>query len=343
MRLIQFVGETGESCLGCVLEDQVANITAVEPDLGDVCLAFHAARAAGMRLDPFLGPHVETARQRALLDYAQLLAERRVLAPISEPALARLLVSGTGLTHLGSAQQRDTMHAKTAQAESATPKTDSQKMFDWGVAGGRPAEGMRGTAPEWFYKGDGRILRGPGQPLEIPAFAEDGGEEPELVGIYIVDLRGIPCRLGFAQGNEWSDHRTEKLNYLYLAPSKLRTCSVGPELVTDFAFEDVTLRCRVTRDGRELYHSGELRSGERNMCHALANMEDHHFKYPQHRQPGDIHVHYFGTSRLSYPGRTWSYEAGDEVEVSVDGLGAPLRNPVKRVPRDDRPVRVEQG
>ena len=114
-------------------------------------------------------------------------------------------------------------------------------------------------------------------------------------------------------------------------------------MVTDFAFEDVTLRCRVTRNGRELYHSGELRSGERNMCHSLANMEDHHFKYPQHRHPGDIHVHYFGTSRLSFPGRAWSYEDGDEVEVSVDGLGAPLRNPVQRVVRDDRPVRVERG
>ena len=72
MRLIQFVGETGESCLGCVLDNQVANITAVEPDLGDVCLAFHAARAAGQRLDPFLAPHVETGRQRAQIGRAHV-------------------------------------------------------------------------------------------------------------------------------------------------------------------------------------------------------------------------------------------------------------------------------
>lgn len=342
MRLIQFLEETGESCLGCVLEDRVVNITAVEPALGDICLAFHAAREAGARLDEFLLPHVAEARQRGLLDYARLLVEQRVLAPIAEPPLARLLVSGTGLTHLGSARQRDSMHSETAQV-SDQPKTDSQKMFDWGLAGGRPADGGRGIAPEWFYKGDGRILRGPGQPLEIPAFADDGGEEPELVGIYIVDFQGIPCRLGFAQGNEWSDHRTEKLNYLYLAPSKLRTCSMGPELVTDLAFDDVALRCRVLRNGAEIYHSGELRSGERNMCHSLANLEDHHFKFPQHRQPGDIHVHFFGTSRLSFPGRTWSYAEGDIIEVSADGLGAPLRNPVRRAPRDDCPVRVERG
>jgi hypothetical protein len=343
MRLIQFVEEAGDSCLGCVLEDQVVNITAVEPDLGDICRAFHAARGMGSRLDAFLMPHVAEARQRGLLDYSRLLAEQRVLAPIAEPALARLLVSGTGLTHLGSARQRDTMHAKDTAQVSDQPQTDSQKMFDWGVAGGRPADEVRGTPPEWFYKGDGRILLGPGQSLEIPAFAEDGGEEPELVGIYIVDSEGVPCRVGFAQGNEWSDHRTEKLNYLYLAPSKLRTCSVGPELVTDLAFDDLAVRCRVLRDGAEIYHSGELRSGERNMCHSLANLEDHHFKFPQHRQPGDIHVHFFGTSRLSFPGRTWSYAEGDIIEVSVDGLGAPLRNPVRRVSPDDRPVRVERG
>ncbi len=43
--------------------------------------------------------------------------------------------------------------------------------------------------------------------LEIPNFTEDGGEEPEIVGCYINDRNGVPCRLGFALANEWSDHR----------------------------------------------------------------------------------------------------------------------------------------
>ena len=153
-----------------------------------------------------------------------------------------------------------------------------------GMQGGKPAPGQQGVAPEWFYKGDGRILRGPEQPLDIPLFAPDGGEEPEIVGIYIIDDRGIPYRLGFTQGNEWSDHVTENVNYLYLAPSKLRTCAIGPELLTDLLFDDIRGRCRVIRDGQLLYDSGELRTGERNMCHSLNNLENHHFKFPQHYQ-----------------------------------------------------------
>ena len=105
-----------------------------------------------------------------------MLAAGRVLPPVSEEPGTRLLVSGTGLTHLGSVQQRDAMHKA---AEPAGPISDSRKMFEMGLAGGRPAPGQRGAAPEWFYKGDGRILRGPGQALDIPGFAPDGGEEPE--------------------------------------------------------------------------------------------------------------------------------------------------------------------
>jgi hypothetical protein len=263
-----------------------------------------------------------------------------VLPPVTEEPGARLLVSGTGLTHTGSVQQRDAMHQ---QADTAAPKSDSRKMFEMGLAGGRPAPGQRGAAPEWFFKGDGRILRGPGQPLDIPPFAPDGGEEPEVVGVYIVDDDGVPFRLGFTQGNEWSDHVTENINYLYLAPSKLRVCAIGPELVTDLSFDDVRGRCTVVHDGRLIYDSGALLTGEKNMCHSLANIEDHHFKFPEHRLPGDIHVHFFGTSKLSFQHRDWKYQSGDVIEVAFDGMGAPLRNPVFRCEPDATPVAATVG
>jgi hypothetical protein len=77
------------------------------------------------------------------------------------------------------------------------------------------------------------------------------------------------------------------------------------------------------------------------MCHSLANLENHHFKFPQHRQAGDIHVHYFGTSKLSFQHRDWQYQTGDVIEVSFDGLGPPLRNPVRRTKPSAMPVMVE--
>jgi hypothetical protein len=46
--------------------------------------------------------------------------------------------AGTGLTHLGSAAGRDKMHAKVEGQENLT---DSMKMFNMGLEGGKPEEG----------------------------------------------------------------------------------------------------------------------------------------------------------------------------------------------------------
>ncbi len=155
----------------------------------------------------------------------------KLLSPIDVPgAPSRLLVAGTGLTHLGSAKERQEMHLADL-SKKAEVATDSMRMFQWGVENGRPSQGQIGIAPEWFYKGDGSVLRAPFEPIEIPGHAEDGGEEAELAGVYIIADDGTPYRIGIATGNEFSDHKFEKRNYLNLAGSKLRACSLGPELV----------------------------------------------------------------------------------------------------------------
>jgi hypothetical protein len=246
----------------------------------------------------------------------------RLLTPIDHPVEpARCLVSGTGLTHVGSAQSRHAMH-ETAQEEL----TDSMRMFRWGLEGGRPEPGRIGVAPEWFYKGPGTILRAHGEPLPVPSHAEDGGEEAEITGVYLVDAEGRPRRLGMAVGNEFSDHRFERKNYLYLAGSKLRACALGPELVVDPIFESVPGRVSLSRAGDVLW-SKEIRSGEAEMCHSLQNIEHHHFKFEAHRRPGDLHVHFFGAYALSF-GEGVELADGDVMEIRFEGFGRPLRNPV---------------
>src|SRR5262249_40035460 len=81
-----------------------------------------------------------------------------ILRAIDHPEPARCLVSGTGLTHLGSARDRQAMHAKADSPAQFENLTDSMKMFRWGLDGGRPASGSIGTPPEWFYKGTGGVL-----------------------------------------------------------------------------------------------------------------------------------------------------------------------------------------
>jgi hypothetical protein len=255
----------------------------------------------------------------------------RLRPPIDVPgAPSRLLVAGTGLTHLGSAKERQAMHLagspKTGTPASEAVITDSMRMFQWGVEGGRPAEGTIGIAPEWFYKGDGSMLRAPFEPLSIPGHAEDGGEEAEIAGVYIVADDGVPWRIGMTAGNEFSDHKFEKRNYLNLAGSKLRTCSLGPELVVDADFRDVPGCVRIERDGGTLWEK-PIATGEENMCHSLANLEHHHFKFSGHREPGSVHVHFFGADALSF-GDGVVLREGDWMEVRFNGFGRALRNPV---------------
>lgn len=260
-------------------------------------------------------------RKGAALD----LAEVTLLGPIDHPDSAHLLVSGTGLTHLGSAEGRDKMHKAAAGGENLT---DSMRMFLMGEEGGKPAPGTAGVQPEWFYKGDGSILVAPGAPLTMPGFAEDGSEEPEVAGIYLVDEHGQPVRLGFCMGNEFSDHVTERGNYLWLAHSKLRQAALAPELRLGALPDDVRGISRIRRDGQVIWEKPFL-SGEANMSHSIANIEHHHFKNALFRRPGDLHVHYFGTATLSFSDGLRTQE-GDVFELEADAFSLPLRNPLQR-------------
>jgi hypothetical protein len=262
-------------------------------------------------------------------------SEWRLLPPVDHPdEPARCLVSGTGLTHLGSAKDRQAMH-EVKDAEL----TDSMKMFRWGVEGGKPAAGKIGAAPEWFYKGTGTILRAHGEPLLVPSYAEDGGEEGEIAGLYFIGPDGRPFRLGMAIGNEFSDHRFEKKNYLNLAGSKIRTCAIGPELLVDPPFQSVPGQVVIERAGKMLW-SKEIISGEAEMCHSLQNIEHHHFKFETHRRPGDVHVHYFGACSLSF-GAGVQLAGGDVMQIQFEGFGRPLRNPLHVAAAEDRLVSVE--
>lgn len=284
-----------------------------------------------------LNEEVRTLVRGEVLSYDAVYdgaTEWRLLAPIDVPGQpSRVLVAGTGLTHFGSAKDRQAMHAADMQkaAHTAETMTDSMRMFQWGVESGRPKTGEIGIAPEWFYKGNGSILRGPFEPLTVPTFGEDGGEEAEIAGVYVIGADGAAYRIGMAMGNEFSDHQFEKRNYLNLAGSKLRACSIGPELVIGAEFQAVVGETRVRRGTQTLW-SKAIATGEENMCHSLANLEHHHFKFEGHRQPGDVHVHFFGAHSLSF-GDHVELEDGDWMEVRYEGFGRALRNPLRIEPK----------
>jgi hypothetical protein len=257
------------------------------------------------------------------LNLAEFLARKLILAPIDHADSAHLWLTGTGLTHLGSADARDRMHAKAHSADAS----DSMKMFRMGLEGGKNSAAAPGVQPEWFYKGDGRSLVAPEAPLAAPQFALDGGEEPEIAGIYLIGPEGSPFRVGFALANEFSDHVMERQNYLYLAHSKLRPASIGPELLLGELPADIHGKARIRRAGQILWEKTFL-TGEDNMSHYVRNLEHHHFKYELFRRPGDVHVHFFGTATLSFSDGIKARD-GDVFEIEAPPFGLPLRNPLR--------------
>jgi len=316
LRLVQLNDASGDRLLAAMTDDGRAHRVNGHDATYELA---QAAIAAGSTLVEA----VEAAGLGEAVDVRAALAEGRVRAPIDHPDPAHMLVTGTGLTHLGSAEGRDKMHR---DLNDAAALTDSMKMFKLGLEGGKPGPGETGVQPEWFYKGDGAIVAAPGAPLNSPAFALDGGEEPELAGIYVIGPDGTPFRLGFALGNEFSDHVTERQNYLYLAHSKLRACSLGAELLLGDPPADVRGAVRIRR-GNEVLWEKPFLSGEANMCHSLANLEHHHFKYAQFRRPGDVHVHFMGTATLSFSDGIET-RPGDVFEVEAAPFLTPVSNPL---------------
>ncbi len=328
MNLIQFLDENHSSRVGLVNQDH-QTITPLTTATSIYELALQAHRA-GIKLMAAVAAELSEEK----VDYEKLLANKRVLPPLNHPDPAHCLVTGTGLTHLGSAQSRDAMHVKL-QADTLT---DSMKMFKLGLEGGKPAVGQIGVAPEWFYKGDGSCIVAPEQPIELPAFAEDGGEESEIVGLYVIGDHGEPLRVGFVVGNEYSDHKLERQNYLYLAHSKLRQCSFGPELFIGALPDHIEGTSRIVRNDEVVWSSDWL-SGEANMSHTIANLEHHHFKYANLRRPGDVHVHYFGAAVLSCLSGLVA-EPGDWFEIAAPLFGKPLRNSLVAGAKENALVRV---
>ena len=290
LRLLQRLGESGKREVIAARGDRATILPGVETVRA---LALDAI-ARGLTLAEAIagcgdGPAVDLAAE---------LDAGRLLAPIDHGDPAHLVLTGTGLTHLGSAEGRDKMHREAAAAEK---QTDSMRMFLEGVEGGKPAPGEIGQQPEWFYKGDGSYLIGPD---------------------------GTPWRLGLCLANEFSDHVTERHNYLWLAHSKLRQAALGAELLVGEAPRDVRGASRILRGGEVVWEKPFL-SGEDNMSHSLANLEHHHFKYALFRRPGDIHVHFFGTATLSFSDGLRTQE-GDIFEIEAAPFTLPLRNPLAR-------------
>nr|WP_290825178.1 hypothetical protein [Halomonas sp.] len=89
----------------------------------------------------------------------------------------------------------------------------------------------------------------------------------------------------------------------------------------------------IHRNG-ELLWEHDFASGEQHMCHSIANLEHHHFKYAAFRVPGQVHVHFFGAAILSFADAI-VLQGGDEMRIECNLMTRPLINRVKVMPASD--------
>ena len=125
MRLIQLQIPGSGRRVGLVNGDTFIDLTELNPEWTHIYKIFPEARKAGKTLEQHISDS-NTRSDAAVLSYTDLLSNRLgddggwALPPIDHPDPAHCIITGTGLTHLGSTSQRDNMHKVENQS-----KTDS--------------------------------------------------------------------------------------------------------------------------------------------------------------------------------------------------------------------------
>ena len=254
------------------------------------------------------------------IDYLALLSSGRILPPIPHIDPLHILISGTGLTHTNSVLMRKDMHQ--------TRLTEAQNIFHNGLSDGKPDVGQLGAMPEWFFKGFGCQIKTSNQQLIIPQYVLEGGEEAELVVIYIIGYDGSPYRLGFTLGNEFSDHKLEKKNHYYLARSKLCECSIGTDLFLGDMPDRTLGTIRIQRNGMDIWNK-RYETGSEKIIYSLENIEKHFFKYDMFCVPGQVHVFFLGADTISFKDDV-QLKNGDKIIIDSDFFPNPLINYVKQ-------------
>ena len=321
LRLLQFLRPDGQRAVGLVEAADTVRVLAGCDSTYALVLQALAEKTPLARL-------AEKRVSGERVDYDGLVERQAVLVPLDHPDAAHMLVSSSGLTHLGSERTRD--HLRRALHAGETTLSDSLRLFKQGLEGGRPdGSGLPGVAPEWHFKGSGHSVVHPYQDFPVADFAADASEEPELAGLYLIGTDRIPRRVGFALANELSDHVTERSNSGLVSHSKLGGSSFGPELLLSDLPLNIAGLSRIVRKGRLRWEKPFL-TGEENMSHSIGNIEFHHFKYDQFLVPGDVHVHYFGTATLSFAEGV-KVDASCRFEISAPPFGRALVNGTRRV------------
>lgn len=184
------------------------------------------------------------------------------------------------------------------------------------------------TSPHrhWFHEGAGCVLIGPGAPVVRPGVADEIGDEAGFAGVYVIGPDGAPHRVGFVLANAFSDLPGQSPDGVAPGPFKLWQASFGPELLVGPLPGGFGGTSRIRR-GPAIVVEMPLQTGGENMTQSIAALERDLFGSDMRLSAGDVHIHIFGTARLSFADGSAPGE-DDVFETEAAPFGLPLWNPL---------------
>jgi 2-dehydro-3-deoxy-D-arabinonate dehydratase len=233
MKLFQVRSGADAPRLGVLSDGKARLLARPHNGVADTLSLFEACERGGTTAPDWLAA-AERAGAFATADWPQLVSRREpgLTMPVTPPE-----VWGAGVTYRRSADFRE----------------EGTGIYDRVYAAERP---------ELFFKATASRCVGPGEPIGRRRDSTFTASEPELA----VVLGASGRILGYTLANDVSAWDIERDNPLYLPQSKVyRGCfAFGPVIVTDDEIADpyaLTLRCVVSRGGRELF-AGDASTGQ---------------------------------------------------------------------------------
>ncbi|MDQ3811903.1 MAG: fumarylacetoacetate hydrolase family protein [Chloroflexota bacterium] len=177
--------------------------------------------------------------------------------------------------------------------------------------------------PELFFKANARRVAGPDEPVAVRADSTWDVPEPELAVVVNAHAEIV----GYTIANDVSSRSIEGDNPLYLPQAKVyaRACSLGPGVTPVWQVDDpyaLEIRMRIQRGGQPLWqgsaNTSELKRRLDELVAYLFRADDF---------PAGVII---STGTALVPESPFTLQAGDSVEIEIDGLGT-LRNPVIEV------------
>jgi 2-dehydro-3-deoxy-D-arabinonate dehydratase len=177
--------------------------------------------------------------------------------------------------------------------------------------------------PEIFFKATPSRVSGPGQEIAIRGDSTWDVPEPELALVVNRDGEIV----GYTIGNDVSSRSIEGENPLYLPQAKFysKCAGLGPAIALAWEIgeiKDRTIRLIIRRGGKVRFDGDTSTSQIHRTFEDLVGYLRRYNEFPA----GVMLM--TGTGII--PPSEFTLEAGDDVEISIDGIGS-LRNPVVRL------------